>query len=345
MKKKDNEEDANNIICIDYLRPMSRLEFQILYGKCASSGWVNGEFNETLYQQYIQRYGFFLHHLIILKYKNFKDNDTLIKLNTNCDIFILVDKDKLIHTISLPGASAINNNNKNITSINWFFAESVNTLETYVYNPKHEDTPYYNGPNQIIKAKSSNWIENGIILLDFFPFPIIMSTDIRKDVVENGYTFRKHLSEYFKPLFNKVKQLLIKQKNTSQEVYLIAPPYTSVHAIFELEDHEWKKLITLKNGSNYKSDKNIMPFGFDKEITPIQILKSFQEIRKNEFNNYLENFGQENIKLIQPWPNLNDKIITEIKENDNHKEYMELCNLLKSKIYLNGSNVPGQKLK
>ena len=114
MKKKDNEEDANNIICIDYLRPMSRLEFQILYGKCASSGWVNGEFNETLYQQYIQRYGFFLHHLIILKYKNFKDNDTLIKLNTNCDIFILVDKDKLIHTISLPGASAINNNNKNI---------------------------------------------------------------------------------------------------------------------------------------------------------------------------------------------------------------------------------------
>lgn len=38
---------------------MSRLEFQILYGKCASSGWVYGEFNETLYQQYLQRYGFF----------------------------------------------------------------------------------------------------------------------------------------------------------------------------------------------------------------------------------------------------------------------------------------------
>ena len=28
-----------------------------------------------------------------------------------------------------------------------------------------------------------------------------------------------------------------------------------------------------------------------------------------------------------------------------YTEYMELCNLLKSKIYLNGSNVPGQKLK
>ena len=89
---------------IEALRPMSRLEFQILYSKCGSSGWVYGEFNETLYQQYLQRYGFFLCHILYLKNGKLPDEDGLItQLKKESDIFFIVDKDNLIHTISLGG--------------------------------------------------------------------------------------------------------------------------------------------------------------------------------------------------------------------------------------------------
>ena len=70
------------------LKPMSRIEFQILYRKCTSSGWVYGEFNETLYQQYLQRYGFFLCHIIFLKTGKISEVDGLITyLKENSDIF------------------------------------------------------------------------------------------------------------------------------------------------------------------------------------------------------------------------------------------------------------------
>ena len=106
-------------------------------------------------------------------------------LKENSDIFFLVDKDNLIHTISLGGTFEFYEEELYPSSeINWFFAEAPNTLETYVYNTKEnkKTSPYYTGPNQIINDKL-DWLQNKIVVLDFFPFPIIMSTDIRKDVV------------------------------------------------------------------------------------------------------------------------------------------------------------------
>ena len=475
---------------IEALRPMSRLEFQILYSKCGSSGWVYGEFNETLYQQYIQRYGFFLCHLLFLKYGEADANGLLTKLNDS-DIYFLIDKSRLIHTISLPGTNATNDKNKaNATNINWFFAESPNTLETYVFNPKNKETPYYTGPLTILKKSSltaateltaaaraaialnvapekakaaeeaatelmaaaakaaelaaataaaaekelaaataaekaketaatelraaadtelaaaaattiaakeaetaaatelgiklsyatnsaeelktalaateledvkalaastalavtalaaliaaalvdhtttqkPNWINQNIILLDFFPFPIIMSTDIRKDVAMEGYTFRMHLSEYFKPLVENVKKIFDAPAPVAApaNVYLISPPYTSVHAIFELTDFEWAELVTLNASSTYKQSIEQPSFGFDTKKTPEKIYDSHLEIREKEFDKFKKKFKLETSSsfLNNNIPSAKDK-------------YPEFCAYLKKRIYLNDGNRPG----
>ena len=330
---------------IEDLRPMSRLKFQILYGKCASSGWVYGEFNETLYQQYLQRYGFFLCHLLFLKNKKIDEDGLLTKLSEKSDIYFLIDTSRLIHTISLPGTTQFYDPSINIDSknIKWFFAESPNTLETYVYNPNGDSTPYYTGPLKILETETAtgvgkktvqkqNWINQNIILLDFFPFPIIMSTDIRKDVRKKGYTFRKHLSEYFKPLFINVKEVLENdKKKTLTEVYLISPPYTSIHAIFELEDFEWINFIKLKNESNHKINKTAPRFGFDEEKTPEKIFDGFIEIRKNEFDEFLNKFSLTTTLSL--------KINPEIPLPKSN--YLNFCSYLKKRIYLNDGNVPG----
>jgi hypothetical protein len=312
------------------LRPMSRLDFQILYGKCASSGWVHGEFNETLYQQYLQRYGFFLCHIIFLKTGGEIEVDGILtNLKQESDIFFLEDKSGLIHTISLPKTKNLISDKVNSKIINWFFAESPNTIDTYVYKPSNKKSAYYTGPLQIIES-NTDWLESAIVLLDFFPFPIIMSTDIRKEVVDKGYTFRKHLSEYFKPLFLNVKKFL-QPENESVEVYLISPPYTSIHAIFELEDFEWKRLIKLKAESKYKKNKKDAPFGFDNNNTPKKIYDGYLKIKNNEYNEFLEKFD---IDI-----SLNYKINVDIPPSD--LRYSEFCAYLKQRIYLNDSNVPG----
>ncbi len=342
IKKREEIEERKKI---EALRPMSRLEFQILYGKCASSGWVYGEFNETLYQQYLQRYGFFLCHLFYLKYKKTEADGLLTKLRKESDIYFLIDTSRLIHTISLPGTTQFYDSsiNSDLKNIKWFFAESPNTLETYVYNPNRDSTPYYTGPLKILEPKTAtgvgkktvqpqNWINQKIILLDFFPFPIIMSTDIRKDVVKEGYTFRLHLSEYFKPLFQNVKEVLENdKKKTPTEVYLISPPYTSIHAIFELTDFEWAELVTLKAGSTYKQSITVKPFGFDEEKTPEKIFDGFIKIRKNEFIEFSNKFN-----LTTPSsPEINTVISLP------HIKYRAFCVYLKKRIYLNDGNVPG----
>lgn len=337
LKKEAIEKEAIEKEKKEALRPMSRLEFQILYSKCGSSGWVYGEFNETLYQQYLQRYGFFLCHLLYIKDKQ-KDADGLLtKLNADSDIYFLIDKSRLIHTISLPGTTQFYQNgtsDKNeYNNIEWFFAESPNTLETYVYNTNENKklSPYYIGPMQII-GHTEDWLEKKIILLDFFPFPIIMSTDIRKDVVEEGYTFRKHLSEYFKPLFENVKKILEPDtEKTQTKVYLISPPYTSIHAIFELTDFEWAELVTLNDGSNYKGQSVTESCGFDEEKTPKKILNGFIEIRKKEYGEFFKKFS------IAP-PGCPEIAINIPSPED---DYTAFCAYLKKRIYLNNSNNPG----
>jgi len=460
---------------IEDLRPMSRLKFQILYGKCASSGWVYGEFNETLYQQYLQRYGFFLCHLLFLKNKKIDEDGLLTKLSEKSDIYFLIDTSRLIHTISLPGTTQFYDPSINIDSknIKWFFAESPNTLVTYVYNPNGDSTPYYNGPLTILKksaltaataltaaataataateltaaataataatalataataaelaaekataaaekataaaekatvaaelrtaaataatelnvalekatvaakdlgteltaatksaeelktalaateledvkvlaatalaaliaaalvdhttTQKKNWINQNIILLDFFPFPIIMSTDIRKDVAKEGYTFRMHLSEYFKPLVENVKKLFDSPTApASLNVYLIAPTYTSVHAILELTDFEWAELVTLKASSTYKQFIEELPFGFDTKKTPEKIYDGHLKIRENEFGEFKKKFKLETSSYF-----LNNNIPS-AKDN-----YPEFCAYLKKRIYLNDGNFPG----
>ena len=158
-----------------------------------------------------------------------------------------------------------------------------------------------------------------------------MSTDIRKDVRKKGYTFRKHLSEYFKPLFKNVKEVLENdKKKTPTEVYLISPPYTSIHAIFELEDFEWINFIKLKAQSNHKILKKAPRFGFDTKKTPKIIFDGFIEIREKEFNEFLEKF---NLKTLAY--SLNNTIPSA------EDEYLEFCAYLKKRIYLNDGNFPG----
>ena len=183
-----------------------------------------------------------------------------------------------------------------------------------------------------------------------------MSTDIRKDVVEEGYTFRMHLSEYFKPLVENVKKIFDEHSLVAApaNVYLIAPPYTSVHAILELTDFEWAKLVTLNASSAYKQSKNKASCGFDQELTPASMYMSFLTIRDKEYIMYNEKFLAEVPKTPnppEPQFDLTKENIKALKEKqktqktpetqETQEKYKKMCAYLKNRIYLNNGNVPG----
>lgn len=270
------------------LRPMGRLELQILYANCAKSGWVHGEFSETIYQGYLTRFAYFYHYLLSLK--NEKSDDVLIP-NANTSVFFIRDKDNLVHTVYLDGLNKskkagikTNDGNQKQTKFKFFFAEAPNTLNTYVYNPSAEIKEYVKGPLSIASKseyKKENienhlnlWREHKVILLDFFPFPIIMDTEVRGKVQEDGYTFRKHLDEYFFDFFHSVKSYL--SINVKQCVYLITPAITGIHAFLELSENRWQNHIKIMDQSD-----------FDGTITKKEEGKKFNE---DSFNNILDGF-------------------------------------------------------
>jgi hypothetical protein len=239
----------------------------------------------------------------------FIENNTLI--NVNADNFNLIDNGGFRHLINLSNLNLLQKNLPFNNTIHLFLAEAPNTFETYVYNPILTKTQYYNWP--LVSSGGDNWIDSNILLLDFFPFPINGTTTIRKRIVQAGYTFRSHLSQYFRPYLEAVLNFL--EIDRPQPAYLIAPPYTSIHAILELEDDGWNNLIILNHDSNYKNNNEVNPFGFDLRQTPVLMYRSFINVR-----------GQ-----LQPYIGIN------INDIPAYYQYF------KSRIYSNGSGNPGQR--
>jgi hypothetical protein len=295
---------------LENLRPMSRSEFEILYNRCAKSGWVKSNINlEILYNHYLQRHGYFLYYIIVLKYQMFIENNTLI--NVNEDNFNLIDNGGFPHPINLPNLNLLQKNLPFNNTIHLFLAEAPNTFETYVYNPIRTATQYYNWPLTFLRG--NNWLDSNILLLDFFPFPIKGTTTIRKRIVQKGYTFRMHLSQYFKPYLEAVLNFL--EIDRPQPACLIAPPYTSIHAILELEDDGWNNLIILNHESNFKDNIDVTPFGFDAWQTPILMYNAFINLREQQ-SPYLGTY---------------------INDIPAYYQY------IKSRIYCDGTNYPGQR--
>ena len=295
---------------LENLRPMSRSEFEELYRNCLESGWVIPIANlGNLYGEYLQRHGYFLYYIIVLKNQMFAENNTLI--NENGDNFSLIDNDGISHIINLPNLNRVVKNLQFNSTIHLFLAEAPNTFQTYVYNPIRITTQYYNWPLSFLRG--NNWLDSNILLLDFFPFSIIGTTIVRQNIVQEGYTFRIHLSQYFRPYLEAVLNFL--EIDRPQPAYLIAPPYTSLHAILELEDDGWNNLITLNHDSNYKNNNEANPFGFDIRQTPVLMYRSFINVR-----------GQ-----LQPYLGIN------INDIPAYYQY------IKSRIYSNGSGNPGQR--
>ena len=297
---------------LENLRPMSRSEFELLYTKCIASGWVvdlSLVELRNLYKQYLQRHGYFLYYIIVLKWQMFEVNDTLIIQNG--DNFRLLDNDNVEHIINLPNLNRVVKNLQFDRTIHLFLAEASNIFETYVYNPIRTKTQYYNWP--LTSRGGDNWIDSNILLLDFFPFPIEGTTTVRKRIVQKGYTFRMHLSQYFKPYLEAVLNFL--EIDRPQLAHLIAPPYISLHAILELEDDGWNNLITLKHESNFKDNIGVTPFGFDIRQTPILMFNAFINVR-----------GQQ-----PPYLGIN------INHIPTYYQY------IKSRIYCDGTNYPGQR--
>jgi hypothetical protein len=247
----------------DKLKPMSRLKFQILYNSCAQSGWVDGEFSETMYLKYLLRYAYFLDYLQNLYYVL---NDTKLELPFFIDegnqLVFLIDDSDLLHPVYLKNRIKIQN-------------QEINSEK----NTKKERLC------SLCKSKG--------LLIDLFPFPIKRDTDMRKTIVENEYTFREHLVNYFVPFITDIRNYLGEKHkqviyflaespnednestylynpngktssyltfpeeksspNAEGEAFIICPPYVGTHAYLEFEYglNSTNGLFNFKEGSNY----------------------------------------------------------------------------------------------
>ncbi|MCF8423351.1 MAG: hypothetical protein K9H41_03295 [Bacteroidia bacterium] len=247
----------------DKLKPMSRLKFQILYNSCSQSGWVDGEFSETMYLKYLLRYAYFLDYLQNLYYVL---NRTKLELPFFIDegnqIVFLIDDSDLLHPVYLKNRIKIQN-------------QEINSEK----NTK--------------KGRLCSLCIYKGLLIDLFPFPIKRVTKIRKTIVEDGYTFREHLVNYFVPFITNIRNYLGEKHkkviyflaespnednestylynpngktspyltfpeeksstNAEGKVFIICPPYVGIHAYLEFEYglNNTKGLFKFQDDSNY----------------------------------------------------------------------------------------------
>lgn len=298
---------------LENLRPMSRSEFEVLYRNCLESGWVQANFNlENLYNQYLQRHGYFLDYLMKLNPENKQLNEFFIEGENN--VINLIDNTNTDHNVELPNRINVQNNDQ-ILNYTCFLAESPNAdspnegnFNTYIYNPIGIASQYLRYPVRVVRGNLylrpratkqqllQIFSEGKGILIDFFPFPLLRDTDIRRQIIEDGYTFRHHLVDYFTPFFNDILTFLGIE---NMATYMICPPYITAHAYLEITENipNLQNRLILQGDSNYTYNLDIGLTEFIRNFNiingiEIPIAPKILEIKRHIFLNNSNNPGQ-----------------------------------------------------
>ena len=247
------------------LYPLSKKEFEDLYNKAWENGWVYGKFFQELYDEYLVNWVYFVDYLDVLKgvnrverrYKRIQDNFVIVSAK-NQNPIIIEAKDFYLELI--PEKDTEENlkegvNKKEIISFveiligeapPYWKGNAKNKDKSYFYNPAQTNSSkWLNAPADwkssggkfitkttdltSIKIEKLNFLaQQGLILFDIFPFPIIQDTKIRQAV---SGKFPEHINEYFIPKRESIIKYIGLDKNYIKYGF-VATTYGSLHLLF-----------------------------------------------------------------------------------------------------------------
>ena len=234
------------------LYPLSKKEFEDLYNKAWENGWVYGKFFQELYYEYLVNWVYFIVYLDKLKMTNPKNVEILIGEAPPYWKGNAENKDKSYFY-----------NPAQTNSSKWLNAPADWKSYGGKFKPKTKTTDL-----KSIKIEKLNFLaQQGLILFDIFPFPIIQDTKIRQAV---SGKFPEHINEYFIPKRESIIKYIGLDKNYIKYGF-VATTYGSLHLLFGDQTRE------LFYGFDTKFyDKGIE---FNENLAPIKFV--FQEVKEN----------------------------------------------------------------
>jgi hypothetical protein len=233
------------------LNPLSKEQFEDLYNKAWENGWVYGKFFQELYYEYLVNWVYFIVYLDKLKMTNPKNVEILIGEAPPYWKGNAKNKDKSYFY-----------NPAQTNSSKWLNAPA-DWKSGVKFIPKGNDLTS-------IKIEKLNFLaEEGLILFDIFPFPIIQDTKIRQAV---SGKFPEHIETYFIPKLNSIINYIGVEKENIKYGF-VATTYGSLHLLF---GDQTRKLF-------YGFDLNFYNKGieFNENSAPIKFV--FQLAKENEF--------------------------------------------------------------
>ena len=301
MKKAEKKEVEVEVRAELY--PLSKKEFEDLYNKAWENGWVYGKFFQELYYEYLVNWVYFIVYLDKLKMTNPKNVEILIG-----------------------------------EAPPYWKGNAKNKDKSYFYNPAQTNSSkWLNAPADwkssggkfitkttdltSIKIEKLNFLaQQGLILFDIFPFPIIQDTKIRQAV---SGKFPEHINEYFIP---KLKSIIkyIGLDIIDIKYGFVATTYGSLHLLFGDQTRE----LFLED-----FDKNFYKQGIDEieYFDPIKFV--FHLANGNEIQAFKPNkptaLFKYIYKLICPEADFEDNF-KKIKDETsfNNDGYVEKINLI-----------------
>jgi hypothetical protein len=192
------------------LNPLSKEQFEDLYNKAWENGWVYGKFFQELYYEYLVNWVYFIVYLDKLKMTNPKNVEILIGEAPPYWKGNAKNKDKSYFY-----------NPAQTNSSKWLNAPA-DWKSGVKFIPKGNDLTS-------IKIEKLNFLaEEGLILFDIFPFPIIQDTKIRQAV---SGKFPEHIETYFIPKLNSIINYIGVEKENIKYGF-VATTYGSLHLLF-----------------------------------------------------------------------------------------------------------------
>lgn len=240
---------------MNYLYPLSKNEFFALHKKAWENGWAYGPGFDELYLDYLVNWVYFVDYLdILVQSKNNKHNRLYTRQSG--DIVTIPFKSGEVLYIHVPDFHSNYSEPESVYDTikiligeapPFWVGNSKDDVRTYFYNPKHVNPKqnwltiphqYYMKRPSASDIKDKNdkvfrlreLAQNGVILLDVFPFPVWQDTDVRRNVTDS---FSNHVKSYFLPHVLSVIDY-VKDYDASQEIQygIMAPEYTSLQLMY-----------------------------------------------------------------------------------------------------------------
>ena len=285
------------------LEPLSWKKFEQYHRIAWENGWTYGPAHTELYLEYLKNW------------------ECFIKYIQNLTYYLLLSQNKCIK-ILIGEAPPFWAGNSSENDRSYFYNENQTRGSTWLNAPfkyfHYLEYPKGCSNNRIDFDPSKNSLtfkkpissnkpsrldflaQQGVILLDIFPFPIRQATKIRETVTAD---FSVHLEEYFCDFYNKVKNYIknyifcIAKTNVQFKYALVTPILTGLQILYGSKS----RLVfqTIVTGDSPLEIENLITLSPARMMYDIKTYESKTFRKKNAFKSFFTKIAFDDIATVE----------------------------------------------